>query len=263
MAEKGAHVVLAGRSAARMAEAEKAIRAVVPGAELTSIVLDLSSFKSVRAFAAAFLALNLPLHYLFNSAGIMAAPFSRTEDGHEIQFATNALGHFLLTALLVQKLKASAPARVVFVASTAAKWTSVTAAQQRTWSDGDFSMVASLVVNPSENLAEALEILPDERILDVACGSGNIYGGKAPARTYFRAMNGYLAGQPVLPLPATDDRYVNGGRAARIPEVIGRTSDEAQDILSQGGWKSDMQPVDNRAPAGTVVGQRGPLLGGR
>ncbi|HZZ50342.1 MAG TPA: transglycosylase domain-containing protein [Pseudonocardia sp.] len=89
----------------------------------------------------------------------------------------------------------------------------------------------------------------------VACGSGNIYGGKAPARTYFRAMNGYLAGQPVLPLPATDDRYVNGGRAARIPEVIGRTSDEAQDILSQGGWKSDMQPVDNRAPAGTVVGQ--------
>jgi SAM-dependent methyltransferase len=56
----------------------------------------------------------------------------------------------------------------------------VTAAQQRTWSDGDFSMVASLVVNPSENLAEALEILPDERILDVACGSGN--GAIAAAR---------------------------------------------------------------------------------
>ncbi|HEY0277309.1 MAG TPA: methyltransferase domain-containing protein [Solirubrobacterales bacterium] len=56
----------------------------------------------------------------------------------------------------------------------------VTAAQQRTWSDGDFSMVASLVINPSENLAEALEILPDERVLDVACGSGN--GAIAAAR---------------------------------------------------------------------------------
>jgi SAM-dependent methyltransferase len=56
----------------------------------------------------------------------------------------------------------------------------VTAAQQRTWSDGDFSMVASLVINPSENLTEALEILPDERVLDVACGSGN--GAIAAAR---------------------------------------------------------------------------------
>src|ERR1700754_3707600 len=56
----------------------------------------------------------------------------------------------------------------------------VTASQQRTWSDGDFSMVASLVINPSENLGEALEILPDERILDVATGSGN--GAIAAAR---------------------------------------------------------------------------------
>lgn len=56
----------------------------------------------------------------------------------------------------------------------------VTAAQQRIWSDGDFSMVASLVVHVAENLVEALEILPDERVLDVACGSGN--GAIAAAR---------------------------------------------------------------------------------
>jgi SAM-dependent methyltransferase len=60
------------------------------------------------------------------------------------------------------------------------EYDAVTAAQQRTWSDGDFSMVASLVINPSENLAEALRILPDERVLDVACGSGN--GAIAAAR---------------------------------------------------------------------------------
>jgi SAM-dependent methyltransferase len=49
----------------------------------------------------------------------------------------------------------------------------VTRTQQQTWSEGDFSMVASLVVNAAESLAEALEIVPDERVLDVACGSGN------------------------------------------------------------------------------------------
>ena len=56
----------------------------------------------------------------------------------------------------------------------------VTAAQQRTWSDGDFSMVASMITWVAENLAEALEILPDERVLDVATGSGN--GAIAAAR---------------------------------------------------------------------------------
>jgi SAM-dependent methyltransferase len=51
--------------------------------------------------------------------------------------------------------------------------TQVTEMQQKTWSEGDFSMVASLVTHPSEDLAEALDIVPDEHVLDVACGSGN------------------------------------------------------------------------------------------
>ena len=55
-----------------------------------------------------------------------------------------------------------------------------TRVQQQTWSEGDFSMVASLVVNVAESLAETLEIVPDERVLDVACGSGN--GAIAAAR---------------------------------------------------------------------------------
>jgi SAM-dependent methyltransferase len=49
----------------------------------------------------------------------------------------------------------------------------VTQVQQQTWSKGDFAMVANIVYNASENLAEALELIPDERVLDVACGSGN------------------------------------------------------------------------------------------
>jgi SAM-dependent methyltransferase len=58
--------------------------------------------------------------------------------------------------------------------------TAVTAAQQRTWSDGDFSRVASMINGVAENLAEALQLLPDDRVLDVACGSGN--GAIAAAR---------------------------------------------------------------------------------
>ncbi len=52
--------------------------------------------------------------------------------------------------------------------------------QQKTWSEGDFAMVASLIMNVAEDLAEALDIVPDERVLDVACGSGN--GAIAAAR---------------------------------------------------------------------------------
>jgi membrane peptidoglycan carboxypeptidase len=98
----------------------------------------------------------------------------------------------------------------------------------------------------------------------VACSGGNIYGGKAPARTFFLAMNGYLAGQPVMPLPPTDDRYTEGGAASRVPEVIGKDADDARKLLSKAGWKTNLKQVDNRAPEGKVVGQspRGTALPG-
>lgn len=64
--------------------------------------------------------------------------------------------------------------------SDAPDFQAATQTQQAIWSEGDFAMVAGLVYNASENLAEALEIVPDERVLDVACGSGN--GALAAAR---------------------------------------------------------------------------------
>ncbi len=70
----------------------------------------------------------------------------------------------------------------------------VTQLQQKVWAEGDFSMVASLVFNVSESLAEALEILPDERVLDVACGSGN--GAISAAR---RAWGGNVVGADYVP----------------------------------------------------------------
>ncbi|WP_245645847.1 transglycosylase domain-containing protein [Pseudonocardia acaciae] len=98
----------------------------------------------------------------------------------------------------------------------------------------------------------------------VACSSGNIYGGKAPARTWFRAMTGYLAGQPVAPLPPTDNRFTEGGDTERIPDVIGKDADEAKDILEDEDWDVVIERVDNRARRGMVVGQhpRGTALPG-
>jgi membrane peptidoglycan carboxypeptidase len=96
-----------------------------------------------------------------------------------------------------------------------------------------------------------------------ACGSGNIYGGKAPARTWFRAMTDYLAGQPVVPLPPTEPRYVMGTQIDQGPEensapdVIGQDSDDAKKAIKDAtdGVKVKTEKVDNRAKKGTVVGQ--------
>ena len=97
-----------------------------------------------------------------------------------------------------------------------------------------------------------------------ACRSGNIFGGKTPAETWFGAMTPILAGQPVLPLPPTDGRFVQGGAAASIPDVVGRSLNEARGILQQAGWKVSTRTADNAAPRGTVVGQspRGTALPG-
>lgn len=83
--------------------------------------MDLADLASVRQFVDSFKTLDLELHYLINNAGIMNTSYGKTKDGFEQQFAVNVLGHFLLTLLLLPILKASAPARVVNVSSTAHK----------------------------------------------------------------------------------------------------------------------------------------------
>jgi membrane peptidoglycan carboxypeptidase len=88
-----------------------------------------------------------------------------------------------------------------------------------------------------------------------ACRSGNIFGGKTPAQTWFGTMTALLADDPVLPLPPTDPRYVEGGEATRIPDVIGRPEAEARERLERAGFPVTTVTVDNAAPAGTVIGQ--------
>jgi membrane peptidoglycan carboxypeptidase len=76
------------------------------------------------------------------------------------------------------------------------------------------------------------------------CRTGNIFGGKTPAETWFGAMVPLLDGQPVLPLPPTEPRYLRGGAEREVPDVVGRSDDDAREILRDAGWASTTQRVD-------------------
>lgn len=118
LARAGYRLFLACRSRERTQPVIDQIRTSVPGAEVEFLPLDLGDLVSVRDCAAAFLAHDLPLHLLVNNAGL-AGKRGTTRQGFELAFGTNHLGHFLLTQLLLDRIKASAPARIVTVASRA------------------------------------------------------------------------------------------------------------------------------------------------
>ncbi|XP_020577817.1 short-chain dehydrogenase TIC 32, chloroplastic [Phalaenopsis equestris] len=108
MAQRGAQVIIAARNMEAANEAKKKIVSSNSAARVETMKLDLNSLKSVREFADNFIATNLPLNILINNAGVMFCPFQLSEDGVEMQFATNHLGHFYLTNLLLEKIKRTA-----------------------------------------------------------------------------------------------------------------------------------------------------------
>lgn len=117
LAREGARVVLLARDATRGEATAQEIRQAVPGAQTEVLLGDLSSQASVRSAAQTFLDRHQALHVLVNCAGVFLPERRETEDGVEATFATNHLGHFLLTNLLLDALKRGAPSRVVSVAS--------------------------------------------------------------------------------------------------------------------------------------------------
>ncbi|XP_078427532.1 short-chain dehydrogenase TIC 32, chloroplastic-like isoform X1 [Wolffia australiana] len=105
LALRGVHVVMGVRNLSAGARVKESILSETPSAKVDVLELDLSSFASVRKFASEFSSLNLPLNILINNAGIMMCPFSLSADGLELQFATNHMGHFLLTNLLLENME--------------------------------------------------------------------------------------------------------------------------------------------------------------
>jgi len=122
LASKGAHVVMACRNMEKAERALDALHAELPSAKAEISPLDLADLDNVKAFCVRFKQDHRALDLLVNNAGIMIPPHTLTKAGHEIQFATNHLGHFALTGHLLDRLIQAPAARVVTVSSLAHNW---------------------------------------------------------------------------------------------------------------------------------------------
>lgn len=119
LARRGAHVFVTGRTHARVQPVVDEIRAIPGAGSVDSLELELEDFSSIRQCAASFLARGVPLHILVNNAGLAGSRAGLSRSGFEIAFGVNHVGTFLFTMLLLDHLRASAPARIVTVSSDA------------------------------------------------------------------------------------------------------------------------------------------------
>lgn len=119
LSKKGMHVILACRDEFKTEKAIVDIKTSVPDAKLEYMHLDLSRLQSVRDFCSHFNQKYSKLDILVNNAGVMTPPYTKTEEGFELQIGVNYLGHFLLTGLLFDKLKNTAYSRIVHLGSLA------------------------------------------------------------------------------------------------------------------------------------------------
>jgi NAD(P)-dependent dehydrogenase (short-subunit alcohol dehydrogenase family) len=125
LAKKDVEVVLACRNLQKAEEARSKIVKEYPKAQIKSIKIDVSSLREVRAFVTQFQRQYEKLDLLINNAGIMMSPYQVTEDGFENQLATNYIGHFALTGLLLPLLTGTPGSRVVTLSSLSYKWAQI------------------------------------------------------------------------------------------------------------------------------------------
>ncbi|KAJ4966427.1 hypothetical protein NE237_018276 [Protea cynaroides] len=127
LALRGANVIIPSRNLESGLKMKEALLKEQPNAKLEVMELDLASINSLTSFARSFNSSHQRLNILINNAAIMGCPFQLSKDGIELQFATNHLGHFLLTNLLLDKLKATSKStgiegRIVNVSSIAHRY---------------------------------------------------------------------------------------------------------------------------------------------
>ena len=121
LAKRKAKIIIACRNVERGEQAERDIRSLSNNENVHFKLLDLASFASIKDFCSQVLAEESRIDILINNAGIMRCPYWKTEDDFEMQFGVNHLGHFLLTNLLLDRIKEAPAGRIVVVSSLAHK----------------------------------------------------------------------------------------------------------------------------------------------
>ncbi|XP_051866205.1 retinol dehydrogenase 12 [Pristis pectinata] len=119
LAQRGARVIIACRDLTKAEAAAQEIREDTGNKQVIVRELDLGNTRSIYQFAENIIKEEKVINILINNAGVMMCPYMKTSDGFEMHFGVNHLGHFLLTFLLLDLIKRSAPARIINVSSFA------------------------------------------------------------------------------------------------------------------------------------------------
>jgi NAD(P)-dependent dehydrogenase (short-subunit alcohol dehydrogenase family) len=174
LAAAGAHVILAARNQNALADAAEWLRAEVPGAQASTVELDLTALSSVRAAATVIREITPVVHVLMNNAGVMFTPFGRTADGFELQLGTNHFGHFELTRLLVPQLAAAQGARVVILSSGGHLMGDVDF-DDPNWEARDYDKFVAYGASKTANILHAVEA--DRRLCDLGIRAYAVHPG--------------------------------------------------------------------------------------
>lgn len=212
LAGKGLRIILAVRNEVKGAAACKEILTIHPQAMVGTRMLDVADLASVRSFADEMLQDLDALHLLINNAGVLMPPYSKTKDGFEMQFGSNHLGHFALTALLLPLLNKTPDARIVTIGSLAHSRGTIDFDNL----DGSKGYKAKAFYNQSKlaNMLFALELdrrlkAHGSRTISVVCHPGvsgtNIFKlGKWDAPVFLRKLaNKYYLQPPAIGALAT------------------------------------------------------------
>ncbi len=257
LAAHGAHVVLAVRNLDKGKDAVQKIAAASPGAAVTLQELDLTSLSSVRAAADELRSEHDGIDLLINNAGVMFTPKSITEDGFELQFGTNHLGHFALTGLLLDRLLPTQGSRVVTVSSVGHRLRAAIHFDDLQW-ERSYSRVGAYGQSKLANLLFTYELqrrlAPRGTTIAAAAHPGGsntelMRNWPAPLRVAIAAMAPLFQGADMGALPtlraATDPDVLGGqyfgpdgfGQMRGYPKVVSSSDQSHDESLQQRLWE--------------------------
>lgn len=230
-ARQGAKVIMACRSLDKAAKAKANIEQEVPNADLHIIRLDVSDLSSIKEFAHQFIEQIGELDILINNAGIVAIPLTRNDAGHEMQLATNYLGAFSLTGLLLPYFRKDVQTRIVNVSSLAHRmgklnidnlnWETSEYDQWKAYANGKVAMMSHTLelnrrLQQSNSNTIAVAAHPGFANTDIHQNSPALNKDNASAfsKWFHKKMEGFIpsaadAARPII--LAADDVNVQGG----------------------------------------------------